>query len=58
VGHVKATKLYLSKLEDWCTSMVLLGSEVDSKAHHLFVPHKGKVVVSCDVVFVEKVSWE
>lgn len=33
VGHVKARKLHLSKLEDRNTPMVLLGYKVGSKVH-------------------------
>ena len=36
--------------------MVLLGYEEGTKAYRLYDPHGGKVVVSCDVVFDEKVA--
>ena len=56
VGHVKNTKPHLGKLEDRSTPMVLLGYEEGTKAYRLYDPHGGKVVVSCDVVFDEKVA--
>ena len=57
VGHVKATKPHLSKLEDRSMPMVLLVYKVSSKAHRLFDPC-GSKVVSLDVVFDEKVAWD
>lgn len=56
VGHVKAMKPHLSKLEDRSTLMVLLGCEAASKAYQLFNPHGGKVVISHDVMFNEKAA--
>ena len=57
IGHVRKTKLNLTKLEDRSTPMVLLGYEKGTKAYRLYNPRGGKVVVSCDVVFDEKASW-
>jgi hypothetical protein len=51
VGHVKKTKLNLTKLEDRSTPMVLLGHEEGSKAYWFYDSCGGKVVVSRGVVF-------
>ena len=51
-------KSILIKLEDRSTPMVLLGYEEDTKAYRLYNPRGGKVVVSCDVMFVEKAAWD
>ena len=56
VGHVKNTKPHLGKLEDRITPMVLLGYEEGSKAYWLYDSKRGKVVISNDVMFDEKVS--
>ena len=56
VGHVKNTKPHLGKLEDRSTSMVLLGYEEGNKAYWLYDPKRGKVVISRDVLFDEKVA--
>ena len=56
VGRVKNTKPHLDKLEDRSTPMVLLGYEEGTKAYRLFNPRRGKMVVSCDVVFDEKAA--
>ena len=56
VGHVKNTKPHLDKLEDRSTAMVLLCYEEGSKAYRLYDPKRGKVVISRDVVFYEKVA--
>ena len=56
IGHVRKTKPNLTKLEDRSTPMVLLGYEEGTKAYRLYDPHGGKVVVSCDIVFVEKAA--
>lgn len=58
VGHVKSTKSHLSKPEDRSKPMVLLGFKATSKAYRLFDPRGGKVVISCDVVFDTKVTWD
>ena len=56
IGHVRKTKPNLTKLEDRSTPMVFLGYIEGTKAYRLYDPHGGKVVVSCDVVFDEKVA--
>ena len=58
IGHVRKTKLVLTKLEDRSTPMVLLGYEEGTKAYRLYDPRGGKVVVSRDVVFNEKAAWD
>jgi len=57
VGHVRNTKPHLGKLEDRSTPMVLLGYAEGTKAHRLYDPRRGKVLVSRDVVFNEKAAW-
>ena len=56
IGHVRKTKPILNKLEDRSTLMVLLGYEEGNKAYRLYDPCGGKVLVSRDVVFDEKVA--
>ena len=56
ISHVKKTKSVLTKLEDRSTPMVLLGYAEGTKAYRLYDPCRGKVVVSCDVVFDEKAA--
>jgi hypothetical protein len=56
IDHVRKTKPVLTKLEDRSTPVVLLGYEEGTKAYRLYDPHRGKVVVSCDVMFDEKVA--
>jgi 2,3-bisphosphoglycerate-independent phosphoglycerate mutase len=46
IGHVKATKPGLGKMEDRSTKMVFLGYEEGSKAYRLYNPVSEKVVVS------------
>ena len=53
IGHVRKTKMFLTKLEDRSTPMVLLGYEEGTKAYQLCDPREGKVVVSRDVMFDE-----
>jgi hypothetical protein len=55
---VKNTKPFIGKLEDRRTRMVLLGYEEGSKAHKLFDPCAGRVVVSGDVIFDEMAAWD
>jgi hypothetical protein len=38
IGHVKNTTLFISKLEDRSTPMVLLGYEEGSKAYKMYDP--------------------
>ena len=56
IGHVKKTKLFLTKLEDRSTPMGLLGYEEGTNAYQLYDPRGGKVVVVCDIVFNEKAA--
>ena len=56
IGHIRKTKLVLTKLEDKSTPIVLLGYEEGTKAYRLYDPRGGKVVVSRDVVFDEKAA--
>ena len=49
-------KPVLTKLEDRSTPMVFLGYAEGTKAYRLYDPRGGKVVVSCNVVFNEKVA--
>ena len=58
IGHVRKTKLVLTKLEDRSTPMVLLGYEEGTKAYRLYDPCGDKVLVSRDVVFDEKAVWD
>ena len=56
IGYVRKTKPVLTKLEDRSTPMVLLGYEEDTKAYRLYDPRRGRVVVSCDIVFNKKAA--
>ena len=56
IGHVRKTKLTLTKLEDRSTPMVFLGYAEGTKAYRLYDPCGDKVLVSCDVVFDEKAA--
>ena len=56
IGHVRKMKPVLTKLEDRSTPMVLLGYEEGTKAYWLYDPRGGKVVVSRDILFDEKVA--
>ena len=58
VGHVRNTKPHLGKLEDRSTPMVLLSYAEGTKAYQLYDPCGGKVLVSHDIVFDEKVAWD
>ena len=51
-------KPILTKLEDRSTPMVLLGYEEGTKAYQLYDPRGDKVVVSRDIMFDEKTSWD
>ena len=53
---VRNTKPHLGKLEDRSTPMVLLGKVESTKTYRLYDPRGGKVVVSRDVMFDEKVA--
>ena len=56
IGHVRKTKSNLTKLEDRSTLMVFLGYAEGTKAYWLYDPCGGKVLVSRDIVFDEKVA--
>ena len=58
IGHVRNTKLNLTKLEDRSTPMVFLGYAEGTKAYWLYDPCGDKVLVSHDVVFDEKAAWD
>ena len=58
IGHVRKTKLNLTKLEDRSTPMVFLGYAEGTKVYRLYDPHGDKVLVSRDVVFDEKMAWD
>ena len=58
IGHVRKTKPILTKLEDRSTPMVFLGYAEGTKAYRLYDPRGDKVLVSRDVVFDEKVTWD
>lgn len=57
MDQIKKTKPNLTKLEDRGPLMVLLGYEDGKKAYRLCGSRGGKVLVSRDVVFDEKVAW-
>ena len=56
IGHVRKTKPNLTKLEDRGRPMVFLGYTEGTKSYRLYDPCWDKVLVSCDVVFDEKVA--
>ena len=56
IGHIKKTKLVLTKLEDRSTPMVLLGYAEGTKVYRLYDPHGDKELVSCNVMFDEKAA--
>ena len=58
IGHVRKTKLNLTKPEDRSTPMVFLGYAEGTKAYWLYDPHGDKVLVSHDVVFNEEAAWD
>ena len=58
IGHVRKTKPNLTKLEDRTIPMVFLGYAEGTKAYRLYDPCRDNVLVSCYVVFDEKVAWD
>ena len=56
IGHVRKTKLVLTKLEDKSTPMVFLGYAEGTKACWLYDPRGTKVLISHDIVFDEKAA--
>ena len=55
IGHVRKTKLNLTKLEDRSTLMVFLGY-VEGTKDRLYDPRGDKVLISRDVVFNEEAA--
>ena len=56
IGHIRMTKLVLTKLEDRSTPRVFLGYMEGTKVYRLYDPHGDKVLVLRDVVFDEKAA--
>ncbi|KAK1650444.1 hypothetical protein QYE76_068249 [Lolium multiflorum] len=57
VAHVKTVSSHKRNLADRSTPMIMTGYEEDSKAYRLCNPSTNKVIVTCDVVFEEDLSW-
>jgi hypothetical protein len=57
-AHAKASTPHLKKLDDRSKPMVYFGVEEGSKAHRLFEPITGRIVVSRDTVFEETMRWD
>ncbi|KAK1620523.1 hypothetical protein QYE76_026040 [Lolium multiflorum] len=57
VAHVKTVSGHKRNLADRSTPMIMTGYEEGSKAYRLCNPSTNKVVVTCDVVFEEDLSW-
>ena len=57
-AHAKNTTPNLKKLDDRSAPFVYLGVEEGSKAHRLYDPQRGRIVVSRDVIFEENVPWQ
>ncbi|KAG7546288.1 Zinc finger CCHC-type [Arabidopsis suecica] len=55
--YAKTDSQHLKKLDDRSKALVHLGTEPGSKAYRLLDPTKRRIVVSRDVVFDEKRSW-
>jgi hypothetical protein len=58
VGHVKPAGPHVKKLDDRSVKMVCFGVDEESKAHRMFDPVRGKIVVSRDVIFEESIQWK
>lgn len=58
VGYAKIDKPYLKKLDDRSKALVHLGTEPGSKAYRLYDPTTKRIVVSRNVCFDEKESWD
>lgn len=56
LAHVRPNVACLKKLDDQSQTMIYFGVEEGSKAHRLFDPLHGKIVVSRDVIFEEMKS--
>jgi hypothetical protein len=57
VAHVKTVSSHKRNLADRSTPMIMTGYEEGSRAYHLCNPSTNKVIVTCDVVFEEDLSW-
>jgi hypothetical protein len=57
VTHVKTVSGHTSKLADRSTPMVMIGYEAGTKAYRAYNAVNKKVVVTRDVLFEEKKSW-
>ena len=56
--YAKIEKPFPKKLDDRSRTLIHLGTEPGSKAYRLYDPISQRVVVSRDVVFDEKKTWE
>ncbi|KAG7565310.1 Integrase catalytic core [Arabidopsis suecica] len=57
ICYAKTDSQHLKKLDDRSKALVHLGTEPGSKAYRLLDPTKRRIVVSRDVIFDEKRSW-
>ncbi|KAK1631266.1 hypothetical protein QYE76_005581 [Lolium multiflorum] len=57
VAHVKTVSGHKRNLANRSTPMIMTGYEEGSKAYRLCNPSTNKVIVACDVVFKEDLSW-
>ena len=57
-AHVRPAMPHLKKLGDRSVPMVYFSVEEGSKAHRLYDPQYGRIVVSKDVVFEENEVWK
>lgn len=58
VAYTKINGPYLKKLEERSRCVINLGTEPGSKAYRLYGPVTRQVVVSRDVIFDEKKTWD
>ncbi|KAL0682068.1 hypothetical protein Bca4012_048915 [Brassica carinata] len=58
VAFAKINSPHLKKLDDRSRMVINLGTEPGSKAYRLYDPVAKKIVVSTDVIFDEKKSWD
>ena len=58
IDHIRKPKPNLTKLEDRSTPMVFLGYMEGTKVYRLYDPRGDKVLVSRDVMFDEKATWD
>jgi hypothetical protein len=57
MAHVKTVTGHASKLADRSTPMVMIGYEASLKAYRVYNPVNKMLVVTRDIVFEEKKSW-